>query len=444
MSSPFSHDEWKACIKVMRAISDDPSVNPDVELLKGLVTRIYRDARKERRRTAKDERSTADRVTIEATMRCCNESLNPASVLARPAGELILRCAVNCYVCKSPYTVLDAFYHLLCPACAAENHAWRVRRTELRGRRALITGGRIKIGYFTALKLLRDGADVIVTTRFPHDAAKRFAAEADFNDWRHRVRVARLDLLNLPAVEKFAEYLQATEPHLDILINNAAQTIRRPPEYIASLEAAEAQLELPDGVRAVLLLPESPESPALSVASAQAPYAEDFDGEPLDLRSRNSWVLRACDVETAELLEVHLVGAFAPFILNTRLRPLMCESPFPERFVVNVSAMEGQFGRKNKTERHPHTNMAKAALNMLTRTSAVDFAQDAIYMNSVDTGWVTNENPHRMKRDQRASGFVPPLDVIDGASRVYAPIISGIEETPVFGKFLKDYKEHEW
>jgi len=441
VTSSFSRDEWDACIKVLRAIGDDPDIIPDVDLLKGLVTRLYRDARKERRRSAREEKSSADRATIEATVRCRQEPLDSAPLLPERDAELTLRRAANCYVCKALYTVVDTFYHLLCPACAAKNHAWRIRRTDLTGRRALVTGGRIKIGHQVALKFLRDGAGVIVTSRFPYDAIRRFASAPDFAEWRDRLRVVPLDLLNLPAVERFAEHLLATESHLDLLINNAAQTVRRPPEYHAALQAAEAQLALANGMSQLLL---APKSEALFPISVPEPFAMEFDGEPLDLRARNSWVLGACEIETTELLETHLVGAFAPFILTTRLRPLLGRSPFTERFIVNVSAMEGQFGRRNKTERHPHTNMAKAALNMLTRTSAADFVRDAIYMNSVDTGWITNENPRFAKREQRASGFVPPLDVIDGAARIYAPIVSGIEDSPVFGKFLKDYAEHEW
>jgi NAD(P)-dependent dehydrogenase (short-subunit alcohol dehydrogenase family) len=441
VTPPFSRDEWDACIKVLRAAADDPSTIPDVDLLKGLATRLYRDARKERRRSAKEEKSSVDRATMEATLRCRQESLDPTPLLPERTAELTLLRAANCYICKAPYTAVDAFYHLLCPECAAKNHAWRVRRTDLTGRRALVTGGRIKIGHHVALKLLRDGAEVIVTTRFPYDAMRRFASEADFTGWQHRLRVVQLDLLNLPAVERFAEHLLAIEPHLDLLINNAAQTIRRPPEYYAALRAAETQLALANSTPKLSL---APEAYLFSPVSGTEPHAKEFDGEPLDFRARNSWILNACEIETTELLETHLVGAFAPFILNTRLRPLMNKSLFAERFIVNVSAMEGQFGRKNKTERHPHTNMAKAALNMLTRTSAAEFARDAIYMNSVDTGWITNENPRSAKREQRASGFVPPLDVIDGAARIYAPIISGVEGSPVFGKFLKDYAEHEW
>lgn len=438
MSAPFSHDEWNACIKVMRAIADDPTANPDTDLLKGLVTKVYREARKERRRVSRIEGAASDRATIEATERCRNESIEPTKKLHLGSTALVLRRAINCYVCKRPYTNVDPFYHLLCPDCAASNHHWRTRRTDLSGRRALITGGRIKIGNITALKLLRDGADVIITTRFPQDAVRRLMSEPDFAEWKDRVRVVQLDLLNLPAVERFTEQLLTTEPHLDILINNAAQTIRRAPEYFAALAESEKVFALDDVAQNILSL--SPMEPAPLMITP----AVDFDGEPLDLRPRNSWVLNACEVDTVELLEVHLVGAFAPFMLNTRLRPLLCKSPFPHRFIVNVSAMEGQFTRKNKTVRHPHTNMAKAALNMLTRTSAADFASDAIFMNSVDTGWVTNENPHPSKHSQRAAGFVPPLDVVDGAARVYAPIISGIEGNAEFGKFFKDYTEHEW
>src|SRR6185436_15507244 len=119
----------------------------------------------------------------------------------------------------------------------------------------------------------------------------------------------------------------------------------------------------------------------------------DRDLQQLDLRGRNSWRLLLDEISTVELLEVQLVNAIAPFILNARLKPLMTRTPERDKHIVNVSAMEGQFYRRFKTTRHPHTNMAKAALNMMTRTSAADYHADGIHMNSVDTGWITDEDP---------------------------------------------------
>ena len=148
----------------------------------------------------------------------------------------------------------------------------------------------------------------------------------------------------------------------------------------------------------------------------------------------------------AELLEVHLVNAIAPFMLTSRLRPLMERQRTDDKHVVNVSAMEAQFSRKKKTDRHPHTNMAKAALNMMTRTSAVDFARAGIFMNSVDTGWVTDEDPlHHVDRKQAVHDFHPPLDAMDGAARVLDPIYTGLAtgQHP-WGLFLKDYRSVSW
>ena len=143
----------------------------------------------------------------------------------------------------------------------------------------------------------------------------------------------------------------------------------------------------------------------------------------MDLRDRNSWRLLMAEVPSVELLEVHLVNAIAPFIINARLKPLMLRAPEQDKHIVNVSAVEGQFYRRFKTTRHPHTNMAKAALNMMTRTSAADYHADGIHMNSVDTGWITDEDPEEIAARKTAEHrFHPPLDSVDGAARIVDPI----------------------
>ena len=192
--------------------------------------------------------------------------------------------------------------------------------------------------------------------------------------------------------------------------------------------------------------PDHAAGPALeALAEALFPAGRtDETGQPLDLRERNSWTLRTHEVDPLEWMETHVVNAFVPFLLTARLRGLLEASPFPDRYIVQVSAMEGSFSRVAKTDRHPHTNMAKASLNMLTRTAAADYAASGIHMNSVDTGWVTDERPHPDKTAQREAGFRPPLDVIDGAARVYDPIVRGVSGDPVSGLFLKDYRAVEW
>lgn len=152
------------------------------------------------------------------------------------------------------------------------------------------------------------------------------------------------------------------------------------------------------------------------------------------------------EVPTVELLETQLVNAIAPFVLNARLKALMLRTPERDKHIVNVSAMEGQFYRKFKTTRHPHTNMAKAALNMMTRTSAADYFNDGIHMNSVDTGWVSDEDPAAIaRRKADESDFSPPLDIVDGAARIVDPIVSGFNTgVHVWGQFLKDFKPTDW
>ena len=370
----------------------------------------------------------------------------------------------HCYVCKQTFTAIHHFYDQLCPECAAFNFAKRTALADLRGRTALLTGGRVKIGYQAGLKLLRAGARLLVTTRFPRDSAARYAREPDFEQWNNRLEIFGLDLRHTPSVEAFCRTLLATHDRLDFIINNACQTVRRPPAFYAHMMEAElhslhrmpepVRRLLGDGVSTTVALPHAallsqiellPEE-RLAQDSLFPRGQLDQDLQQVDLRDGNSWRLTLADVSSVELLEVQLVNAIAPFIINARLKPLMTRTDNRDKHIVNVSAVEGQFYRNNKTTRHPHTNMAKAALNMMTRTSAADYQQDGIHMNSVDTGWVTDEDTIELAaRKVRDHRFHPPLDIVDGAARIVDPIITGISTGEhVWGQFLKDFKPTDW
>jgi NAD(P)-dependent dehydrogenase (short-subunit alcohol dehydrogenase family) len=414
------------------------------------------------------------------------EATDAAAGATSPDGGPELETPRKCYVCKAAYRRLHPFYDQLCPSCGDENHARRTATVDLRGRVALVTGARVKIGYQAALLLLRAGCAVVALTRFPRDAAARYAREADFAGWKDRLTIYGVDLRHTPSVELLCARLDATLPRLDFQLHNACQTVRRPPGFYAHLVESEgaALARLPEAERALVadyedlkgaLRDHRPAagvvSPALlSQASTDADLllpgksaldlfpkgVLDADLQQVDLRAHNSWRLRMHEVPTLELLEVLLVNATAPFVMTARLKPLMLRaaaappgtatSADAARHVVLVSAMEGQFYREHKTDKHPHTNMAKAALNMIVRTSAPDYAKDGIHLNAVDTGWVTDEDPaHLAARKVEEHAFSPPLDVVDGAARIVAPIFDGFRTgRHDAGRFFKDYRPTPW
>ncbi len=394
--------------------------------------------------------------------------------------------ARKCYVCKAEFRRLHAFYDQLCPACGNENHARRTATVDLRGRVALVTGARVKIGYQAAVLLLRAGCRVVALTRFPRDAAARYAREPDFAAWQDRLAIYGVDLRHTPSVELLCQRLDATLPRLDFQLHNACQTVRRPPGFYAHLVEGEQGPEeaMPRAQRALVrdyeelrrtlrdhrpaagvtrpaLLSQGASDADLLLPGKSAlelfPHGVlDQDLQQVDLRAHNSWRLTLAEVPTLELLEVLLVNATAPFVMTGRLKGLMLrarEAPpgtatsgDPAKHVVLVSAMEGQFYREHKTDRHPHTNMAKAALNMIVRTSAPDYARDGIHLNAVDTGWVTDEDPvHLAARKVEEHAFSPPLDVVDGAARIIAPIFDGFRTgAHAAGLFFKDYRPAAW
>ena len=448
-----------------------------------------------------------------------DDGAEPPSVLHQPR---------QCYTCKRRYRTLHRFYGSLCPECADLNWAKRTQTANLAGRVAVVTGARVKIGYRIALKLLRCGAAVVATTRFPVDCARRFNLEPDAGEWRDRLTVVAMDLRDLPGLERLCARLAATLPRLDAIVNNACQTVRRPPAYYRHLLQAEAEgaraylrggeggvvgadgetvvgmgtsallagvadadfahpaslateteeksLETEETLRVagwlapsaaasqLAVLPSDVETSSSAASARLFPEgALDVNDQQIDLRAKTSWTTKLGEVETPELLEVLAVNAAAPFVLNGKLRALMAATAtrmgapneadeadrarVPNRgFIINVSAMEGKFYRY-KTPNHPHTNMAKAALNMMTATSAADYKNDNVYMNAVDTGWINDENPrHVAARIAKEHEFQTPIDEEDAAARCVAPILEGVRDTaePPFGKFFKDYRESEW
>ncbi|KAL9642919.1 hypothetical protein ABK040_010613 [Willaertia magna] len=430
---------------------------------------------------------------------------------------LTLKRPIRCYICHEKQNKVHFFYHKMCPKCGDFNFQKRNQKVDLSGRICFVTGGRIKIGYQTTLMLLRNNAElVIVTTRFPKDAAARFAEEPDFHLWKDKLRIYGLDFKHIPSVVTFIEFLKATLPRLDILINNAAQTIRKPPayyEHVARKELTTSIQHLPDDQKDILgkdyTMKYSNFPPSLSALQnlssmkkihttnhnieeniislntnnsltleyeamkdnnsnvsassiiSQLPLLEedkfynenefprevfDVNKQQADLRDTNTWLQHLDEVPIMEMLEVQTINVTAPFLFNSKLKSLLLKAVKTNgiSFIVNVSAMEGQFYRRSKQVTHPHLNMAKASLNMMTRTSGSDYAKDGIYMTSVDTGWNNDENPLNDLENISQSYFCP-LDEIDGAARILDPIACALSgERKYFGCFLKNFEPFRW
>ncbi|WP_404312495.1 SDR family NAD(P)-dependent oxidoreductase [Agrococcus terreus] len=488
----LSEEDVATTLRVLATLDRMDKQDPRYVAVRRATANMFREVKQAGRREKRARIAAADRAVVAATATGAPDRIDDetrgiplATRTTTPTAGTLLK-ARGCYICKQQYTVVDAFYHQLCPECAAMSHAKRDARTDLTGKRALLTGGRAKIGMHIALRLLRDGAHTTITTRFPRDAVRRFSSLPDAPEWIDRLKVVGIDLRDPAQVIGLAEEVAAAGP-LDILINNAAQTVRRSPGAYAPLVQAElAPLPasstgggpLPelvtfghtndahplalaasvanhpilasaardaDALDAQRLASEAMAAGSSSLERLAAGTAIDAGGLVPDEEHVNSWTQHVDQVEPIEMLEVQLANMTAPFLLVSKLRPAMAASDARRTYVVNVSAMEGVFGRGYKGPGHPHTNMAKAALNMLTRTSAREmFEADRILMTAVDTGWITDERPHFTKVRLAEEGFHAPLDLVDGAARVYDPIVRGEAGEDLFGVFLKDYSVGTW
>ncbi|EFC41454.1 predicted protein [Naegleria gruberi] len=468
-----------------------------------------------------DEDVTIESITDDSNQTASSSSASSSHVDSNSMQDeenkattvpTILFSQRQCYMCKQMFDKVHFFYHKMCTQCGEFNYEKRNATCDLSGRVALVTGGRVKIGYESSLKLLRNNISmVIVTTRFPKDAAKRYTAEPDFDQWKDKLQIYGLDMKHIPSVYAFCDFLKQKLDRLDIIINNACQTIRRPCAYYRHVCLDEMTVSLEDlseNVKKILptdffMKPEmiehtdsgiktliSPTSDELiehasnnptsnqivpysvdslraltdscnvstSALISQIPILKedqlydsnlfphkvlDVNKSQVDLRQKNSWVQKLDQVPIFEFLEVQTINVTAPFIINSRLKPLMAKMVDQDKFIINVSSMEGQFYRKTKKTTHPHLNMAKSSLNMMTRTSAADYAKSRIYMVSVDTGWNNDENPLNINNVKET--YFCPLDEIDGAARIMHPIFTCIKEgKKIFGVFMKNYDSYYW
>lgn len=452
MNHKFTENEWKTCLKVLTLLKDDPFDNPDNKVFSGLITKIHTTAKKLNKKGIATKSADNDLVITKETV-IANHALNGTTLYyddKQMKHEFTpLTSSKKCYCCNSVFDLNHFFYPRLCPSCAIENYDKRFQTIDLTGRKVILTGGRVKVGFATALKLLRANATVVLTTRFPALALEQLQQEKDYDHWKDNLFVYGLDLRNINAIHEFLAFYKNKFTSVDILINNAAQTIKYDEKYYSPLLAKEQKL-VQIKTNETFLIPNTTEViPNTKIIDFGETSFNEISlsrfGLPIDHREKNSWNSRLDEIGLPELLEVNLINHIAPYILIKELKPLFLNSEYKKKFIINVTSSEGMFSYTNKTECHPHTNMTKAALNMMTLTSGKDFANDNIYMTSVDVGWISTGANEALRKKQFENGYIPPLDSVDGASRIMDPIIQGIHESNCwYGVLLKNYKVTNW
>jgi NAD(P)-dependent dehydrogenase (short-subunit alcohol dehydrogenase family) len=450
----FTTQEWEHCLKVLQILKDDPYDNPNNQLLSGLITKVYKTSKKLKSKVNSNVLKTEDTIQLKSTVIAKN-ALNNISLYGDTALKQkeqpeyqTLHKPRNCYACNSLYKDMHFFYGRMCPSCAELNYEKRFESIDLSNRNVILTGGRVKVGYATALKLLRANANLVITTRFPASALHNFKQETDYEQWKDQLTVYGLDLRNLKAVEQFIAYYKSQYESLDILINNAAQTIKYDDTYYLPIVQKEQQLALEYHQEQRLIC--NPNSVLNNTKLLENSIQNiDFEmnrfGQPIDRRTKTSWNSTLEEVSMYELLEVNLINQISPYFMIKEFTPLFQNSSFDKRFIINVTSSEGQFSYHNKTQYHPHTNMTKAALNMLTKTSGSTYKYLGIYMYAVDVGWISTGAQEALRQKQFDQGYIPPLDSVDGAARIMHPIFEGLIGNPILvGTLLKNYVIENW
>jgi NAD(P)-dependent dehydrogenase (short-subunit alcohol dehydrogenase family) len=351
----------------------------------------------------------------------------------------------RCYICKKCYDsdIYIESYNNLCISCSQENYTNKNLKADLSSMSFLVTGGRVKLGFSSALKLLRMGASVVTTTRYPHFAMRNYQSEPDYVNWKDKLVIVQCDFTKLEEIYSMLKLLDAH--NFNGIINNACQTIRASSLYYSTVQGIEAGIESSmiennDTVLETQLVSynkiSSPQVLNNTVYGTElAEFALDTKTNVFkdvqDIPHLNSWDKKIDEISPEEIVECTLINQLVPTLLINKLKPRL-QSP---KFIINVTSLEGSF-HNNKNDKHPHTNMCKASMNMLIRTLGEDSDKD-LHVYAINPGYVSGVCPQLSK-------YAIGLD--DGASRIIYPIVRlglGHALTKDYA-MMQNYKPASW
>jgi NAD(P)-dependent dehydrogenase (short-subunit alcohol dehydrogenase family) len=372
----------------------------------------------------------------------------------------------RCYICRYSLTSAHPLYPALCNPCGefniAESSLSLPENLELKGKTAVVTGGRINLGYHTALRLLRCGASVVVSTRYPLDAETRYLNEPDAEAWKDRLRVVGADFRAANDVFALVEAIKqclrswGTEK-LDILINNAAQTLTDRIEKESAAIRREQQLLGDSGGQLVASSSYTPRirGAGLFKTHRDALEAGSNGGDGTEVSTtvvestKSSWTQSLHEIPYEDVISAYSVNSFVPLILLRELLPIMRRLQSgvgPAGHIINVSSREAlpehKPGHSAKAGHHVHTNMSKAALHMLTETEAAEaWTRYRVTVNSVDPGYMSAD-PMWMEKLGLGEGACP-IGWEDGAGRVLWIVAKAEMGVIIRGRFLKHFESIE-
>lgn len=363
----------------------------------------------------------------------------------------------RCYECKKYYdnTFCLSAYKAYCFDCGIKHYSNKIESVQLNGYTVFITGIRVKIGFATALRILRNGGKVIGTTRYPHFAISNYAKEPDYNMWKSNISIIKCDFLNIESVYKLLDIITSNNYQINAFINMAFRTVKTSTFYSEAVRSIETNLEKRfyleneqlnnftnvvkyNGAQNKQILFDNDilsKANTNSLVTYQMPVKINIFKDVVDAKLECSWDKTIDKIDPKEIVECMAINQLVPTLIINSLKSKLIN---PLKTIINICSFEGQFNYEKKTDKHIHTNMCKSALNMLIRSLCED-SDPTFRAFTIDPGYVSGKKTNPELNEL-------PVSMDDAAAKIMWPIFRHFKGNPLDKSWIKirNYNKEPW